>query len=223
MSKKILFIILIITLLIPLPTNARELDWSTFKSSSLEDALKEEEVKYNFKDYDENVNNKITIYLFYGSGCPHCQEFLEYVSKDLIKKYGDYFKIVTYEVWNNTDNARLMNEVANFMNDPTGAVPYIIIGDTTFSGYAKSMNSKIEAAIKKEYEKEKRYDVLEGLMYGVSTPKKNFDYTILIYIITSALIVIIISIDNNRNKKEILRALKNLSLAPKDEKNTKKA
>ena len=47
---------------------------------------------------------KINIYLFYGEGCPHCEELKNYLNS-LDNKEKSYFDIYTFEVWNNNKNS----------------------------------------------------------------------------------------------------------------------
>jgi hypothetical protein len=49
------------------------------------------------------------IVLFYGEGCPHCKNVDDFVSKNKIE---DKVKYTKMEVWQNTDNQKLLGEVA---------------------------------------------------------------------------------------------------------------
>ena len=93
---------------------------------------------------------KINIYLFYGEGCPHCEELKNYLNS-LDNKEKSYFDIYTFEVWNNSTNQQFMKESAKFLNKEVSGVPFLIIGNKTFEGYNESMNIKIKKAIKTEY------------------------------------------------------------------------
>ena len=58
-------------------------------------------------------SKKINVYIFRGEGCPHCEEALEFFdSLEKDEEYSKYYNLVKYEVWNNKDNAKLMEEVA---------------------------------------------------------------------------------------------------------------
>lgn len=105
-------------------------------------------------------NDKINVYLFRGKGCPHCQEFLNFLNS-INDEYGDMYELVSYEVWNNSDNNELMKTISAFLEQPAQGVPYIIIGKTVIPGYVSSLDSDIKSAIKDLYEtsKSKRYDV----------------------------------------------------------------
>ena len=93
---------------------------------------------------------KINIYLFYGEGCPHCEELKNYLNS-LDNKEKSYFNIYTFEVWNNSTNQQFMKESAKSLNKEVSGVPFLIIGNKTFEGYNESMNIKIKKAIKTEY------------------------------------------------------------------------
>lgn len=163
MFRKINLGVLILGLIIILSPNvvkAEELDLSKYSSTNLQEALLDEEISSDLGSYQE-TEEQINIYLFRGKGCSHCHEFLEYVATDLIKEYGEYFKVVSYEVWGNEDNAELFKKVATFMKDSGRGVPYIIIGDQSFAGYTSTMNDSIIAALKKAYEN--KYDVMEEI------------------------------------------------------------
>ena len=93
---------------------------------------------------------KINIYLFYGEGCPHCEELKNYLNS-LDNKEKSYFNIYTFEVWNNSTNQQFMKESAKSLNKEVSGVPFLIIGNKTFEGYNESMNIKIKKTIKTEY------------------------------------------------------------------------
>lgn len=193
--KKI-FKLLLLVALIPTMVFAK----NNYEAKSLEEALKDEKIEYNLGDYEES-DDKATIYLFRGKGCSHCYEFLEYVANDLIKEKGQFFKVVTYEVWNNKNNAALMNDVADYMGDDAGGVPYIIIGDKSFSGYSKTMNSEIEDAIEKLYNSEDRYDVISELEKNPKAKKEKKDNTFTIVFVVFASLAIIILVATSLRKR----------------------
>lgn len=102
--------------------------------------------------------SKANIYLFRGEGCPHCEDFLDYIA-NLDSAHQDMINVVKYEVWNNTTNASLMQTVAKYFNETVSGVPYIIIGDKTYSGYSSSMASEITEAIENYYNSTNRFDL----------------------------------------------------------------
>lgn len=99
---------------------------------------------------------KINVYLFWGDGCPHCEELLAFF--DTIKDdYGKYFNFYGFEVWENEENGKIMDKFAKELKGKVGSrgVPYLIIGDEAFSGYAESMNQKIKKTIVDKYKNKK--------------------------------------------------------------------
>lgn len=106
-------------------------------------------------------SKKVKLYFFHGDGCPHCAEAEEFF--DSIKdEYGDKFEVVAYEVWYDTDNNELLQKIGEARDEKISGVPYILIGDKSWSGYASSLDDEIIDAIKSEYDKDvaDRYDIM---------------------------------------------------------------
>ena len=161
MKKKILFIILLAGMIIlPISVSAKTQKYNTL---DFEAALAEEEIEPVFKSYKPD-SDAITIYLFRGKGCGYCRAFLTFMNS-ITDEYGKYFKIETYEVWNDSANSALMSEVSSYLGEPATGVPYVIIGDKVFGGYSEEYNEKIKEAIKELYDtkKSKRYDVFKSM------------------------------------------------------------
>ncbi len=94
-----------------------------------------------------NALNKLNIYLFWGNGCPHCAKEKTFLSKIL----PDYPTVTLnqYEVYYNSNNAELMQKVADKINVDAGGIPFLIIGDQEFVGYGEGATDKeIESRIK---------------------------------------------------------------------------
>lgn len=113
---------------------------------------------------------KINIYLFWGDGCPHCEELFAFLTS-IQKEYGKYYNLYTLEVWNDEENNALMQSLADKLGEPTTGVPYLIIGNEVFVGYIEEDQSQIKAAIKKEYEKETHYDVYKEYQQSETSEK----------------------------------------------------
>lgn len=129
-----------------------------YKVMNFDEVLTEEGIEHDFSNYSES-DDKITIYFFRGKGCKFCRAFLSYLN-DIVPEYGKYFNVVAYDVWNDRNSDKLLDEVSEFLNQPSEGIPYAIIGDTVFNGYSTDYDEAIKEAIKKEYNKKKRYDVL---------------------------------------------------------------
>lgn len=74
-----------------------------------------------------------TINFFWGEGCPHCAKeevFLQQLAKDQPN-----IQINRFEVFNNRDNAKLLDQVADKLNITANGVPVTIIGENYQVGY----------------------------------------------------------------------------------------
>lgn len=107
-------------------------------------------------------NDKATIYLFRGKGCGYCRALLTFLNS-INDEYGDMYELKSYEVWYNEDNYNLMKTISEFLEQPAQGVPYLIVGNKVFPGYASSYDADIKKAIKDLYntDKSKRYDVFD--------------------------------------------------------------
>lgn len=171
MKKKILAVLLCACMVLPIRVKA--LDIADYKTNDLKGTLDAEKIDYAFSNYEEN-DKQIPIYLFRGNGCGFCRSFLNFLNS-ITDEYGQYFKLVSFEVWEDSDNSTLMYDVAEFLGETVQGVPYIIIGDKTFSGYASDYDEAIKTAIKELYESEERYDVFEK--YTPTSTKKDENTT----------------------------------------------
>lgn len=132
-----------------------------YQSTNLEQTFKDEGIEYDLSNYKE-TDDQITIYLFRGKGCGFCNKFLNFLNS-ISGEYGKYFKLESYEVWNNPNNSKLLEDIGEFLDEDVRGVPFIIIGDQIFPGYAEHMNDQIKAAIVNLYNSEDRYDVIEEM------------------------------------------------------------
>lgn len=118
-------------------------------------------------------SNEVKIFLFRGEGCPHCEEAIEWFNS-IENDYGSKFQLISYEVWNNTDNSDFMQKVAKVRGENPSGVPYILIGDKTWYGFDESYKTEILEKIDTEIKQDvkDRYDILKYVESGTS-PKKN--------------------------------------------------
>lgn len=117
---------------------------------------------------------EVNLYLFHGDGCPHCAKEREYL-KEIEKEYDDV-NIHLYEVWYDTDNQELMENVKKELNSSTNYVPLTIIGDK----YTVGFNDNTKLMIKNNIEKCLKEDcedvvgnVLAGKTANETTIKKE--------------------------------------------------
>ncbi len=78
------------------------------------------------KDLDDNPE-KVTVYFFWGEGCPHCaheKPFLE----QLEQKYTE-LEVKSFETWGNQENAKLFSDMAKAYGTSAMGVPTTFIGN----------------------------------------------------------------------------------------------
>ncbi|MCI8588778.1 MAG: thioredoxin family protein [Bacilli bacterium] len=117
--------------------------------------------------------DKVNIYVFWGDGCPHCEELFEFLDNNK-KKYGKYFNAYGFEVWYNDENGKLLDQIKEELGEETGSrgVPYFIIGDKAMSGFDGSMKKEIEDLILSKYKTRKDIKKFKSLENGVDLKKK---------------------------------------------------
>ena len=108
-------------------------------------------------------DDKVTLYLFYGDGCPHCAEEKLYLNE--IKDKYDNFEIVYHEVWKNTDNQKFLEDVKEALEIERSGVPVTVIGDTYFVGWSEALESRVTRAIR-HYKQNEYVDVVEQIRNG---------------------------------------------------------
>ena len=138
---------------------------------------------------------KITVYLFRGEGCPHCaeaEEFFAELNND--EEYSKYYVLKDFEVWNDADNAELMNKVAEKLDTSAGGVPFIVIGTKHFAGYSSRMSDSIKATIKEQYESDSYQDVVSAVRNGTEVTKEESNKVIPIVIISVIAVATVIGL-----------------------------
>ena len=102
--------------------------------------------------YDEN---KLNIYLFWGKGCPHCEEEWKFLNR-IAPKYYDKIHVYGFEVWNSEENQKIMNEFKDKLNiSKDSGIHLTIIEDKYYIGYDESYNDEILKLIKNNHKNSK--------------------------------------------------------------------
>ena len=196
--------------------NKSKIDLSEYNTMNFKETLADEEIKEVFKNYSEN-DDQITIYLFRGKGCGFCRAFLSFLNS-ITDEYGKYFKVVSFESWYDEANSKLLQNLADFLGEEAGGVPYIIIGDKVFGGYSETYDNDIKEAIKKLYDSDDRYDVIEAYNDGIkNTLSVTAKVTIWNIIITGLGVFIVIKYINKSNERLLEDIKKITSKANKEE------
>lgn len=120
------------------------------------------------------VSKEVPIYFFRGDGCSYCAA-AEAWFKEIESDYGTKFEIKDYETWYNQDNADLMQKVAEARKETADGVPYIIIGDQSWNGFADEYKDEILSKIETVYEQEvdKRYDIMQLVQTGSTNEEEK--------------------------------------------------
>ncbi len=87
------------------------------------------------------ASNQVDVYAFVGETCPHCK----HLEQDIITyaQDKDYIKLHFYEIYNNSANQKLINQVAAKLNTKASGVPFVIIGDQTSLGYSAAVKDDL--------------------------------------------------------------------------------
>jgi redox-active membrane protein len=81
--------------------------------------------------------DKLNIYIFWGDGCPHCKHLAEYLGEKQ-SEIGDKISLYTFEVWKDKNNLAFLKSFGKFLGENPKGVPYIIIGNKTYSGFSET-------------------------------------------------------------------------------------
>lgn len=113
---------------------------------------------------ENNESKEVPVYFFRGEGCSHCAEAEEWF-ESIEEEYGSFFEIKEYETWYNEENAALMEKVAEARGETAEGVPYIIIGNKSWNGFADDYKDEIISEIKNVFEQDidERYDIMKYL------------------------------------------------------------
>ena len=107
--------------------------------------------------------NEIKVYEFYGATCSYCMALNTWF-QSIESEYGQYYELVQYEVWSNTENQELMYDVADYLNITVSGVPFVVIGNKYTLGFSETTTPNIIINyIMEEYNKtdSERVDVVK--------------------------------------------------------------
>jgi hypothetical protein len=213
MKKVLGYIVAGLLLLMPVVTFAAEkVDLANYETMGLKETLESEDMKISYDKYVE-TDDQVTIYLFRGLGCGYCRNFLTFLNS-ITEEYGKYFKLVSFECWNNSDNSELLGAISSFLGEPAEGVPYLVIGDQVFPGFTESYGDSIKKAISTLYDtkKEDRYDVIEEYNKKLveeeraakSANAKPIIWNFIFVTIATIIVVCVV----NKSKNQVLEAVK---------------
>jgi redox-active membrane protein len=108
----------------------------------------------------KSSKDKLNIYIFWGDGCPHCKHLAEFLGEKQ-SEIGDKISLYTFEVWKDKNNLAFLKSFGKFLGENPKGVPYIIIGNKTYSGFSETdeeTKQEIINLIKTEASKTNRID-----------------------------------------------------------------
>lgn len=90
-------------------------------------------------------HRKVTLYFFWGKGCPHCEEEKRFLEG--LKRVQPSLEIKDFEVWYHKENAALMAAMLQAYGEKSSGVPITFVNDRVFSGFSVRTGSLIEKTI----------------------------------------------------------------------------
>lgn len=109
-----------------------------------------------------NTKNDVTIYMFRGNTCPHCEEAIKYL-KEHQEEIPKDVKFITYEVYDNAQNNNLLKKLEenfNFEKDDIGSIPLFVVGSEHILGYSGASDLKKVFALAEEAKNSESYEDL---------------------------------------------------------------
>lgn len=163
MKKLLLSLFVMCMVAFPMVTYAAEFEkvnLEDYNTTNLIETLQSEEIEVKLKDYKE-TDDQVTIYLFRGTGCSYCRAFLTFLN-NLPEEYYKKIKVVAFDAWYDEAASNLLANISAFMGEEAGGVPYFLIGETAFPGYASDYDEGIKAAIDAEYASQEKFNVFDA-------------------------------------------------------------
>ena len=110
------------------------------------------------------AEHKVYVSFFYGDGCPHCskeEKFLDRLEKEL-----PYLEVKRFEVWNNRENALILQKLGEKFDVRTSGVPIVFIGNEAVNGYLndETTGRKIRAIIEEHFRRGFCQDVVDEIL-----------------------------------------------------------
>jgi thiol-disulfide isomerase/thioredoxin len=94
----------------------------------------------------ETTGHAVTLYLFWGEGCPHCAAAKPYL-ESLPEKYPT-LSLEEYEVFYDPHNNLVFNQLLKMLGLEQSAVPTVVIGPYYLQGYSEDSQAPIEKVIR---------------------------------------------------------------------------
>jgi glutaredoxin len=87
----------------------------------------------------------IVIDIYWGDGCPYCHDAIEELTAFAEREDG--VEVRTFEVWYDAGNRAQMERVADDLDVRADAVPLIVVGNRSWTGYSGAIGRSIESTV----------------------------------------------------------------------------
>lgn len=118
-------------------------------------------------DVISNEKQDLNIYMFYSQLCSTCQEEEEWLEEYV--RSSDNINIIKYEVTRNKDNANLLQNIREHLNNSDLTTPYTVMGTMGITGFNETVKKQIEEAINK-YQNEEYVDIVNRTINNLDIP-----------------------------------------------------
>jgi cytochrome c biogenesis protein CcdA len=88
---------------------------------------------------------EILIDIYWGDGCPYCHDAIEDLRAFAARE--DAVEVRTFEVWYDAGNRARMERVADELGVRADAVPLIVVGNRSWTGYSGAIGRSIETTV----------------------------------------------------------------------------
>lgn len=126
--------------------------------------LSTKEITFTLEDMSlEEVTFKkdqVNLYLFYGDGCPHCEELIQYLNT-LPNHLKKQVNLYTFEVWYTETSYQLLMDIGAALDVTPKNIPFLVIGDTYYEGFKKEEEKEIKKAIQEYIQRKNRKDTFK--------------------------------------------------------------
>ena len=102
------------------------------------------------KEVTSESSNKVTLYLFRQTGCPHCADEMSYLNEHL-DEYKDKINIVVYDIYEGNNRELVLGLLDELKIEYEGA-PFNVIGKKTFVGFADSIADSFNSFVDTAYQ-----------------------------------------------------------------------
>ncbi len=93
-------------------------------------------------DIYAKASDVVTVYFFYGQGCPHCAKELDFLEG--LADVDDSIILHSYEVYNDMEGREKLMEAADKLDVEISGVPFLIIGNKYLVGYMSEETTGVE-------------------------------------------------------------------------------